>query len=121
MKGFLGGAAQVLGSDGLYDHLSSGEVCTFIQEHVKAGKPRETVAEALCQAVRQSHGGSEHTITSFYGSSCANNGKDALNTPGRSEHILDVGANRRDWDSVDPDGEQSRSTPASQAGPLWIR
>jgi hypothetical protein len=45
--------SQVLGSDGLYDHLSCGEICTFIQEHVKAGKSRETVAQALCQAVRE--------------------------------------------------------------------
>jgi len=43
-------AFLVLGSDGLYDHLSCGEICTFIQEHVKAGKSRETVAQALCQA-----------------------------------------------------------------------
>eukprot|EP00238_Polyblepharides_amylifera_P003789 CAMPEP_0196584644 /NCGR_PEP_ID=MMETSP1081-20130531/47894_1 /TAXON_ID=36882 /ORGANISM="Pyramimonas amylifera, Strain CCMP720" /LENGTH=468 /DNA_ID=CAMNT_0041905923 /DNA_START=243 /DNA_END=1646 /DNA_ORIENTATION=+ len=41
----------VLASDGLFDHLSEGEVCSFIELHVRAGKPRESVAQALVKAV----------------------------------------------------------------------
>eukprot|EP00976_Prorocentrum_cordatum_P114204 1195816-Prorocentrum_minimum.AAC.14 len=36
---------------------------------------------AYTHGADQWHEGRGHNITSFYGSSCANNGKDALNTP----------------------------------------
>mmetsp|Transcript_4614 Transcript_4614/g.8639 ORF Transcript_4614/g.8639 Transcript_4614/m.8639 type:complete len:393 (+) Transcript_4614:92-1270(+) len=40
----------VLASDGLFDHLSEGEVCAMIDNHVKGGSPRESAAEALSRA-----------------------------------------------------------------------
>eukprot|EP00976_Prorocentrum_cordatum_P069479 1179563-Prorocentrum_minimum.AAC.2 len=48
----------------------------------RRGLTNRTGREARCRGRRPQP---ERNITSFYGSSCANNGKDALNTPGRPQ------------------------------------
>ena len=35
-----------MASDGLFDHLSDGEVCSIIDRHVKAGNKKEDVARS---------------------------------------------------------------------------
>eukprot|EP00976_Prorocentrum_cordatum_P078163 1182990-Prorocentrum_minimum.AAC.1 len=78
----------------IYDTLGASDEnrrpCLVALAEALVAQGQLEAAELLYHQV----GGSDNNITSFYGSSCANNGKDALNTPEWGGVTIRCGVNR---------------------------